>query len=178
MDYICYDGIAIVVLTQIIGFALGYQSMSVKTNLVVIVLLMVSAFMYTSLLYGIALLMKSEGAWSGMATIVGTLVGFLGGIYLPIGSVSQGVATFMKCTPAIYVAAMFRSSMTKDSMELLLKDLNTEVLEKMQLELGNTIEIFGVKLSISIQAISIFLLGVLFLGISIFVLQKKKLKDR
>lgn len=64
-------------------------------------MILVNSFTYSAIMYLCAIFVNSEGAWSGLGTVIGTLVGFLGGIYLPVGNLSDGLADFLSCTPVM-----------------------------------------------------------------------------
>ena len=74
---------------------------------------------------------------------MGTLVGFLGGIYIPIGALSDVVGNIMKCTPIIYGTAMFRSVMTKEIMDTTFSDISSEVVTEYRDAMGIDLKVFG-----------------------------------
>lgn len=171
-------GVATFVGTEIIGVILGYPIFSAATHLKVMGIILLSSFVYASILYCIALLVKNSGAWSGMATIVGTLVGFLGGIYLPVGALEGAVASVMKWTPALYSAALFRSVLCETSLGVLFEGLPAKSKQEMAVYLGNVIEVFGKPVSATKIVIGLLLVGIVFLGISVLLLRKRKTCDR
>lgn len=59
---------------------------------------------------------RSSSAWSGILTIVGTLVGFAGGIYLPMDSLSTHVQAVLKCLPVLHGASMMRKVCTEEAV--------------------------------------------------------------
>lgn len=59
---------------------------------------------------------RSESAWSSIFTIIGTLVGFLGAIYLPMSMLPEGVAKVLKCLPILHGAAMMRMVCTNEAI--------------------------------------------------------------
>ena len=51
---------------------------------------------------------KSDRAWGAFSTLAGTLIGFVGGIYLPMGLLPQFVQTTLKTMPFIHESALLR----------------------------------------------------------------------
>ena len=49
-------------------------------------------------------------------TIIGTLVGFVGAIYLPMSMLPEGVGKVLKCLPVLHGAAMMRTVCTEDAI--------------------------------------------------------------
>lgn len=90
----------------------GMAAFSFVSHLKLIGMIAANSFTYATLMYLVAAVVKSGGAWGGLGTVIGTLVGFLGGIYLPIGQLAEGIIAIVKCTPVIYGTALFRTEMT------------------------------------------------------------------
>jgi multidrug/hemolysin transport system permease protein len=99
---------------------------------------------------------------------VGTLVGFLGGIYLPIGSLAENIGNILKCTPVIYGAKMFRSIMTEKICSEIFNGtpevLQTEYLDAM----GVRLDFLGISVS-NVTCVMILLIsGMVFMGMGAF----------
>lgn len=71
------------------------------------VLILVSASGAARVLLIVSFL-KSSGALAGCCTIVGAMLGFLAGIYLPIGSMPEGVRRLVQCFPVSHGAVLLR----------------------------------------------------------------------
>jgi len=141
-------------------------------------MIMANSFTYASLMYLAAVPVKTEGAWSGMGTVIGTLVGFLGGIYLPIGSLAEEIGTGLKFFPVIYGAKMFRSVMTEDICNEMFTDapeaFRTEYLDAM----GVNIDFFGAEISDGGCVAILLVCGLVFLAAGAFVTGIKSKRDR
>lgn len=57
--------------------------------------------------------MTSTGGFSALSTIVGTLVGFLAGAYLPVGQLPEAVGNGMNALPFAQAAMLIRGPMTE-----------------------------------------------------------------
>ncbi|MCH3072756.1 ABC transporter permease, partial [Listeria monocytogenes] len=68
----------------------------------------------SSIMFFIDSLVKKASAFSSVSTIVGTVIGFIAGIYLQIGSLPAAVQTAMKCFTFTYGASSIREIMTKE----------------------------------------------------------------
>lgn len=117
----------------------GGEAFSAEAHFKLIGMICVNSFTYAAMMYLAAVLIKTQGAWSGIGTVIGTLVGFLGGIYLPIGTLAEEIGTVLKCVPVIYGAKMFRSVMTEDicaeMFENVPDEFRTEYLKAMGVEI-------------------------------------------
>lgn len=138
----------------------------------------INSFTYSALMYVVAMLAKTEGAWSGLGTVIGTLVGFLGGIYLPIGNFSEGIATGMKCLPVIYGAKLFRSIMTADAEAVVFDGAPAEMVKEYRLALGTDLEFLGHEVTDLTAALVLIACGVLFMAAGALITTKARKSDR
>ena len=51
---------------------------------------------------------KTSNAFAAASTVIGTLLGFLAGIYIPIGTLPDYLQTIVKLFPVSHSAALFR----------------------------------------------------------------------
>ncbi len=86
----------------------GGTLLSFLSILKVFALIVLSAFSNTAMLFFIASFFKSQNAFTTASTIIGTMIGFLTGIYLPIGSLPTTVQLVVKLFPPSHAAALFR----------------------------------------------------------------------
>lgn len=160
----CIICVLTLILSEIYCIVKGGVYFSFFAHLKLFGMIGVNSFTYAALMYLVAVLLKTQGAWSGMGTIVGTLVGFLGGIYLPIGTLAENIGNILKCTPVIYGAKMFRSIMTKEICSEIF-DGTSEILQAEYLEaMGVRIDFFGISVS-NVTCVMILLIsGIVFMA--------------
>lgn len=166
------------VITEAYCVVQGMDAYSAAEHVQLFGMIMVNSFAYASLMYLIAMLAKTEGAWSGLGTTVGTLVGFLGGIYIPIGALSGVIGNVMKCTPVIYGTAMFRNVMTRGIMETLFSNVPGELTDEYRLVMGIDLDVFDRLVGIREEWILLFLCGVVFLAAGAAMLTYGRRTDR
>lgn len=164
--------------TELYGVFCGLEWFSAVTHFKLAGMIMVNSFAYASLMYVLAAFIKSEGAWSGLGTIVGTLTGFLGGIYLPIGQLSEGIGRMIKCTPMIYGTAMFRELMTKDLAHTTFQNAPQEAEDTWLEMMGVDLFVFDQAVSVKMCLWMLLIFGVIFLMLGTVILRYKKKSDR
>ncbi len=165
-------------ITEIYGVIKGMEWFSAVTHAKLTGFIMVNSFAYASLMYTGAVLVKTEGAWSGLGTVIGTLTGFLGGIYLPIGQLSQSVGNFMKCTPVIYGAAMFRDAMTDQILQTLFADVPDEIVHTYREIMGIDLTVFDRQAGVQTDVCLLLIFGTVFLMIAAGLVKYGKKSDR
>ena len=163
---------------EVIGAIKGIALFSFSTHIKIILITLLNSLVYSSVMYFFASIVKTEGAWSGFGIVVGTLVGFLGGIYFPIGSLSDSVATVVKCFPVIYGTSLYRKVMM-DSLETSFfegcPDLVREIFDE---TMGVNLS-FGEKtLSLGEQVVILLSIGGLFALLSVLYIRFSKKSDR
>ena len=165
-------------LTEMYGLMKGIPFFSILTHLQLLGLIMVNSFVFAALMYPVAMIAKTEGAWSGLGTVIGTLVGFFGGIYIPIGSLSSVIAGVMKGTPVIYSTAMFRSIMMDEMIQKTFKDIPEEVILEYREVMGIDAKVFDRMLTVTEEWILLLLCGIIFLVVGACMLKYGKKTDR
>lgn len=163
---------------EIYSMTQGLAPFCAVTHLKLFGMIFINSFVYVSFMYLLAAFIKTESAWSAIGTIVGTLVGFLGGIYVPVGTLAQVVVRIMKCTPVLYGTAMFRDVMTEDILHTTFLDIPDPVIAKYREAMGIDLSLFGKQISFAQELLLLLFCGMILLVISAVVLACRKKTDR
>lgn len=166
------------VIIEVIGALKGIVIFTAAVQIKLILVIMLNSFVYASVMYFAASVIKTEGAWSGFGIVVGTLVGFLGGIYFPIGALSESVQSAVKCFPIIYGTSMFRKIMMESAENDFLKGCPGEVRTILDEKMGISLKICENALSMSEETIILILTGLLFAVLSLLYWKFSKKSDR
>lgn len=164
--------------TEVYGVIKGLEPYSLLVHFQLLGMIMVNSFVYAALMYLLALIARTEGAWSGFGTVIGTLVGFLGGIYIPIGSLADSISGFMKCTPILYGTSMFRTIMTKPILEETFKGVPDEVLTEYCEVMGIRLSVFDYAITVRDEWILLLVCGIIFFAAGGLMLKYGKKSDR
>lgn len=150
---------------------LGYQLVNFVAFFEILFYIALNVFSATSLTFCLANFIKSANAFSSVSTVVGTLTGFLAGIYLPIGSLPVYVQMVMKFFPPTYGVAQIRERLTKMSLEAITRGDSEKYIHELKLDLGINIELFNITLSNQILIPILLVSGIVFWLISIIYLR-------
>ncbi len=122
---------------------------------------------------------RTPGAFGTLSTIMGTLVGFLAGIYMPVGAMPPAVQTVMKFVPLTHAAALMRQVFMAAPMERVFESVPPQAAEGVRNEIE---EVFGVRIFVDGSALSTTVMlgivagaGLLFLILSILRMNRRKL---
>ena len=171
MSYLI-SSIAISFVMQVFMFAvmgLYFKESPVISHLPEIALIMLLSSLLSSLI-NILLIYRFQSVDSlgKLATIVGTASGFLVGTYVPIGVLPDFAQIIMKCTPATYIASLYRQILMKEPLETTFTG-NSSLLKEFQEKMGIQInwqelltkeETYFIVVIISLVAILLWLLFV------------------
>jgi multidrug/hemolysin transport system permease protein len=95
------------IVAEVYILANGGELMDPGTVFKVLGLILLSTFTNTSIVLFITSFFKSNNAFATASTIIGTLIGFLTGIYLPIGQLPDVVQWVVKVFPVSHSAVLF-----------------------------------------------------------------------
>lgn len=166
------------IIAEIFAVSNGVPMLSALSHLKVIAVIVVNAFVYSSIMYFVALFVKGSSAWSGLSTIIGTLVGFLGAIYLPMGALPEGVQNMLKCTPVLHSTSILRSIFTENITLETFKGIPDDIISEYKEVMGVTISLGDKILNPQVQVAIILLCGIIILALSAVVMKKKSISDR
>lgn len=166
------SSITISFVMQVFMFAvmgLYFKESPVISHLPEIALIMLLSSLLSSLINVLLIYrFQSVDSLGKLATIVGTASGFLVGTYVPIGVLPDFAQIIMKCTPATYIASLYRQILMKEQLEITFTG-NSSLLKEFQEKMGIQInwqelltkeETYFIVVIISLVAILLWLLFV------------------
>lgn len=166
------------IVTEIIGALNGVDVLPAATHIQLILLIMLNTFVYSTIMFLFATLIKSQSAWSGIGIILGTLAGFLGGIYFPLGSMSDTMQKTVKCFPFIYGTSLFRKVMLAPLENSLFDGTPDIIRSEVDKAMGMDLFLGSTQLSDAGKAGILVAVGVVFIIFSTLCLTFSKKKDR
>ncbi|MCM1174704.1 MAG: ABC transporter permease [Blautia sp.] len=141
-------------------------------------MIVLNTFLYAAAAYLLALFIHSVGAWSGLLTVIGTLVGFVGAVYLPVAVLPEKVADVLKYLPVLHGAAMMRVVCTEDAIETAFAGLPAEAAEVFRENMGITVVMGNGPVSFAAQAACLLVFGLAAVVTAAAVSRKRAVYDR
>lgn len=151
---------------------------TLQQNVKIIGLIIANAFVYSSLLFLVAIFVHSVSAWSALGTILGTLVGFVGAIYLPMGMLPESVQNTLKCLPVLHGTSLMRRVCTQIALENTFLGVPSEVSKEYQRYMGITVEYKEQVFTSEFQLTFLLLCAIIALIVSSIILKRKALGER
>lgn len=161
------------VLAEIFIVAKGGELLELDTMLRVLGLIVLSVVSGSSMVFFMVSFFSSNNAFATASTVLGTLIGFLTGIYVPIGSLPDGVQFVIKCFPPSYAAAMLRQNMMQKAIDVNFAGIPAQYTDSFKETMGVILK-FGDHVVTTQESILILIATtVLFYGLSVINLSRK-----
>lgn len=136
-------------------------------------ILLLSVFSFSSLVCFITSFVKSPRAFGTLSTIVGTMIGFLTGIYVPVGVLPEAIGTIMKFIPFTYAAVWLRQIFTAAPMEAVFAGAPRDIAVRYADTYGINLYFGNVEVQPWMMAAIIAGTGILFFLLSIWRLSRR-----
>lgn len=156
----------------------GHSLLAASALLKLTGMIALNTFTFSALGYLMALFIHSDSAWSGMLTIIGTLVGFAGGIYLPLGTLGERLQTILKCLPVLHGASMMRRICTDAAVAETFSGLPDLAGGLFQKKMGITLFWNDTEITLSMQAAVLLTYAFVAIIAATILNRNRKLKDR
>lgn len=175
-------GVIMCTLTVLIGAGYGWMFgntyLGIGTLVSIFPLILLIVFMSASLVFFITNFVHSFSAFSGLSTIIGTLVGFLAAIYLPIGALPAAIQRSLKALPLLQGSSLLRDAFTKEAVNTTFREVPGEVVEGFKIYMGITVEWKDHVLSNSYQIIFLAGWGLVLILLSSLLQKRRNMKHR
>lgn len=158
--------------------ASGGTMLSFISLALILLYTLLNTSIFSVIMYLAALFVKSSSAWSGVATVVGTLVGFVGAIYLPMGALPEGVAKVLKYIPILHGTSIMRKVCCKEALAAAFEGLPKEAAEGYREYMGIDVIIGKHQAEDRLQILFLCICGMIALAAVILTARRKTVSDR
>ena len=170
----------ILTLAAALGYikATGGELLDIGALVQILILILLNVCVFAVIMYLFSLFVKSSSAWSGFGTVIGTLVGFLGAIYLPMGFLPEGVATVLKYIPILHGASLMRAVCCEAVLKQTFEGLPAQVLTEYREYMGIQVSMGENTASTAFQVLFLVGCGIIAFIMIVFVQRRKDICDR
>lgn len=140
-----------------------------------IVISMISIMCFSSIFFYVSLWMKTQNSFGLLSTLVGTFIGFLGGVYIQIGMMPEMVRNVLNALPIAHAVTLIRSIYMGDALDSFFLDQSIPEYQDFLLEMGIEAQSFGYTFTNTQMLLSLILFGILFYILSVLKLRNSKL---
>ena len=161
-------------LAEIYIVANGGAWMSVPVLIKTLGLIVLSTVVNSSIVVFVVSFFKSANAFATASTIIGTLIGFITGIYLPIGTLPDAVQWVVKCFPVSHSAVLFRQVLMETPMATSFAGAPDQMVTEFRQLMGVEFEYSGTVASPLASAVILLVTAAIFYGLSVLNLSRKR----
>lgn len=123
----------------------GGPALSAEDVVLVVLGILLSVASSGSIVFFITSFLRSNTAYSMVALVIGVMIGFLTGVYVPVGTLSDGVAAVVKSFPVSYSASFFREILTKAPIDAATESAPVGLADELREELGVFFDFDGTR---------------------------------
>jgi multidrug/hemolysin transport system permease protein len=152
----------------------GGELLTVDALLKVIGLVILSVLSSSFMIFYLVSHFKSNNAFSTASTIIGTLIGFLTGVYIPIGSLPESVQFVVKLFPPSHAAVLFRKVMMEQAQKISFNNAPASVVSEFNESMGSLFMVGGKELSSFASILYIIAVTLLFFVLTMIRICKKE----
>lgn len=161
------------VLAEIYIISNGGELLSIEALLKVLALIILQILSSGFILFLVVSFMKTASAFGALSTILGTLIGFLTGIYIPIGNLPVYVQNVVKVFPPAHTGALLRMIMMEQAEKITFAGAPKEIIEEFHLSLGVSFKIGDTMISPTISIVYLLIVTIVFFLLAVLRLSRK-----
>ena len=161
------------VLSELYIISNGGQLLVLSQLIKVFLLIILTTMTNVSIVLFIVSFFNSSNAFTTASTVIGTLIGFVTGVYLPIGQLPESVQLVVKCFPISHASALFRQIMTATPLDITFADAPTDSILAFNQSMG-TVFTIGDHTITTIESVMVLVAtSILFYGLSVVNIRRK-----
>lgn len=168
------SGIVFLVYGVYIFLATGYY-FDLAIILKTIGLIFISSLMNSTLMGFIVSFISTNSAFSAISLLIGTSIGFLNGMYIPIGQLGESTQKVLKLLPFSHIASLFRQVLMKRSIDVTFSGAPQGAVENYKNILGVVLDWNEKKIPLGQSFF--FILAVFLVSLVLFFINFKRKKE-
>ena len=159
------------VLGEIYIVLFGGHFLSLAGILKVLGVIILSVSASSAMVFFMVSTIKSPNAFGTLSTVIGSLIGFLAGIYVPIGNLPEAIQQLVKIVPVSHGAAALRQVMMQEAIPLEQIPEDVKIFMGIQFHYGGEVMPFWAHLAILAATF------VVFYALSVMLMRTRKNKE-
>lgn len=163
------------VIGQLYVLSQGGEFMTLLQYIQLIGLILLCIMTFSSLFFYLSLYIRSSNAYGTLSTLVGTFIGFLGGIYIPIGVLGENVQKVMNVLPTAHAVTIMRRIYMAGAIDSAFGNLPQEAYDTYAYWYGMDIYIGDFQMENWQMLLSMLATMLLFYTLSVLKLRNSKL---
>ncbi|MHC1787089.1 MAG: ABC transporter permease [Christensenellales bacterium] len=136
--------------------------------------LLLSSFSSTALMFLLTSFLPSSSAFGLASTLIGSLIGFLAGVYVPVGQLPEGIRAVVNFIPASHSAALLRQSLTSEPLRQVFSGAPASLVTEFRQAMGIDLYWGGQAIQPLVHLLVLLGTGLLFFALSTLRMTTKR----
>lgn len=170
----CIMSVVALVLVEFYIVASGGKLLPAMTFVKVLALILICTLANTAIVFLVVSFFKSNNAFATASTVIGTLIGFVTGIYVPIGSLPDTVQFVIKVFPISHAVSIFRQVIMDVPLSEAFAGAPTETVIEFEKMMGVTYYFGDYKVTAWISILILIVTTVICFGLALWNMTRKK----
>lgn len=162
------------VLAELYIVAYGGQVLSLAGMIKLLGVMLLSVLSSTALVLFVVSFFKSNNAFATASTIIGTLIGFLTGVYIPVGQLPEAVQSVVKFFPVSHASVLFRQVMMENPLQTAFAGAPAMASQEFRQMMGVSFRIGGTEASAAVSLWVLVGTAVVFFLLATWNLSRKR----
>lgn len=152
----------------------GGDLLPLKALIKVLGLIILTVISASFMMFFMVSCFNSVNAYSTACTVIGTLIGFLTGVYIPIGSLPESVQTVVKVFPPSHAGVLFRKVMMEEAEKAVFANVPETVISEFKYSMGETFLVGDKELGSLASILYILIVTAIFCALSMRQISRKE----
>ncbi|GGG33970.1 ABC transporter [Lysinibacillus alkalisoli] len=168
-----FMSLIILIIAEIYLYIQGGLLLPFVVNLQLIGLIILSVFVASAFNVMFVAFIDSLNAFSALSTVLGTVIGFICGIYIPIGVLPEAVQKVIILFPLSHSTVLFRDVLMSQTIDKVFHGLPKEVQTNYESMFGMVYQLGEYSFTPLVSIVILVLCGIVFTSIAIVIMRMK-----
>lgn len=173
-----WSSISVLIIFEIYTFSVGGTLFSIIEIVKIIGIIVITTFSSAGFMLLIVSFVHTTSSFSSISTLIGALIGFVVGMYLPMGVLPNIVQQALKLCPIVYGASLMREAFIGSSITNIFRGQPQDMLNQYNDYMGITVSWGGQNVDDLYKVLILLVSGVIFILLSVLVIKNRKIADR
>ena len=169
-----FIGALIFVISQAYIVMRGGELISFINAAKVMGLVVLNVLAFSSFNFLVVSFFKTNASFSTFSTLVGTMIGFVTGVYVPVGVLPKFIQQLMLLVPPTHGASLMRQFYMERAIDKVFAGAPPNILSEFLRIYGVTLHLNGKQIEVPVMVLVIAVSWVLFVALSVLRLMTKK----
>lgn len=162
------------ILAEVYIVLYGGEILSILNMLRVFGVILLAVLTCGSMVFFMVSFFKSSNAFATASTVIGTLIGFLTGVYFPVGQLPSAIQWVVKLFPVSHAGILFRQIFMEEPMKLAFENVPQQFISEFQQEMGVVFSYGNYEATMLIHILVLVVTSALFFALAVWNVSRKR----